>query len=150
MRPQRCWAECSVSLGRYPKKADEGGEEGCSFSPRGSDCQEREGQYIAHLRCGHRRSDPTEGWENTLFIIKYYWTWKDLKEKRKDSFMIKKFIMFLKRLSSARLESRDQVFFFFQPHNFFVIKLLPWNFGECWREQWTMFLGLICVASKKS
>ena len=48
--------------GRYPEQAHEGGEEGCSFSSQRSDSQKREGQLIAHIRCGHQRSDPTEGW----------------------------------------------------------------------------------------
>ena len=51
----------SVS-GRYPKKAHKGGEEGCTFCPRGLESQKREVQHIARLRCGHQRSDPTEGW----------------------------------------------------------------------------------------
>ena len=37
--------------GRYPKKADKVGEEGCSFSLRGSACQERE---------GHKKREKTE------------------------------------------------------------------------------------------
>ena len=47
---------------RYPKKADKGGEEGCSFSPRGSASHEREGRNIANLRGGYQRPDATEGW----------------------------------------------------------------------------------------
>ena len=48
--------------GRYPKQADKGGGEGCSFFPQGSASQEREGRHIAHLRFGHHRPDPTKGW----------------------------------------------------------------------------------------
>ena len=47
---------------RYPEKADKGGEEGCSFSPRESASQEREGRHITHLRCGQQRQDFTKGW----------------------------------------------------------------------------------------
>ena len=39
--------------GRYREEADEGGEEGCAFSPRGANLKEREGQHIALLRRGH-------------------------------------------------------------------------------------------------
>ena len=48
--------------GRYPKKADKGGEEGCSFSHRGLASQEREGRHITNIRCSHERPDPTEAW----------------------------------------------------------------------------------------
>ena len=48
--------------GRHPKKADKGGEEGCSLSPRGLASQERERRHIANLRCSHQRPDFTEGW----------------------------------------------------------------------------------------
>ena len=48
--------------GRYPKKADKGGEEDCSSSPRRSASQEREGRHIAIVRCGHQRPEPKKGW----------------------------------------------------------------------------------------
>ena len=47
---------------RYPKKADKGGEEGCSFSPQRSASQEREGRHTAIVRCGHQRPDTKKGW----------------------------------------------------------------------------------------
>ena len=49
--------------GTYPEEAEKGGEEGCSFSSRGANPKEREGQHIALLRRGHQRPDPIRGWE---------------------------------------------------------------------------------------
>ena len=49
--------------GRYPKKADKGGEDGCSFSPRGTAPQEREGQHIAILPVATRVQTPQKDGE---------------------------------------------------------------------------------------
>ena len=47
---------------KYSKKADEGGEEGCSFSPPGIGSSRKEGPLIAHSRCGHQSLNPTKAW----------------------------------------------------------------------------------------
>ena len=52
----------SASLGDTPKKLTKGEKRVAPPPPPpGSDSQKREGQHIAHLRCGHQRPDPTEG-----------------------------------------------------------------------------------------
>ena len=52
-------SETARCVSEIAQKSQKGGEEGYSFTPGGSASQEREGKYIANLRCRYQRPDPT-------------------------------------------------------------------------------------------